>query len=459
MATHRIASSFPSGLFLSPVDPIALNIPTYRSVVKNPMDVSTLEKRLHDGEYANILPGQTSCRTAVGRMLNGPFRSDVELIFDNAMLFNLPGDWVHSTASQMKTSVLKKIEQATVAAEGMPSSRGRFSSNSVYVDDDSDVDMYVYESDQDEEYGSSRRSKKRKQPADSIPKEDTSARAMERSFKLQKILGDALGGPLAALAVKSDPSAFALPGDWNCRLGHEEEPATEHLSMDQDDELDSLVALHQQVEEQESSGLRRSSRAHIVDDRPSDSGKTFKFTYFPPDQLASYIERLPSSRPEVEFALERLHESFYAEAYREHVNELVADAGYGHFADESFPPYLGHVVPVGGNGEMAWEIRSGFMASALRWVIRGLIKSGHVGELEPLSIDSLTSGSIIANHAYYIDDRQPFDVIDVKELQRRKRAGQEADEAEEEVELSEYEKLRAERVARNAERLRSLGLA
>ena len=123
------------------------------------MDVSTLEMKLQDGEYAKMLPGPTSYRTTVGRMLNGPFRADVELIFDNAMLFNPPGDWVHSSASQMKSSVLKKIEQATVAAEGLSSGRGRYSSNSVYVDDDSDVDMYVYESDQDEEYGTSRRHK------------------------------------------------------------------------------------------------------------------------------------------------------------------------------------------------------------------------------------------------------------------------------------------------------------
>jgi hypothetical protein len=33
------------------------------------------------------------------------------------------------------------------------------------------------------------------------------------------------------------------------------------------------------------------------------------------------------------------------------------------------------------------------------------------------------------------------------------------DESEEDIELSEYETLRAERVARNAERLKALGLA
>jgi hypothetical protein len=48
----------------------------------------------------------------------------------------------------------------------------------------------------------------------------------------------------------------------------------------------------------------------------------------------------------------------------------------------------------------------------------------------------------------------------VRGLQRRKRAGNIAEEEEEDdYEMSEYERLRAERVARNAERLKALGLA
>jgi hypothetical protein len=45
-------------------------------------------------------------------------------------------------------------------------------------------------------------------------------------------------------------------------------------------------------------------------------------------------------------------------------------------------------------------------------------------------------------------------------MQRRRRGNiPREEESEEEVEMSEYEKLRAERVARNAERLKALGLA
>jgi hypothetical protein len=56
----------------------------------------------------------------------------------------------------------------------------------------------------------------------------------------------------------------------------------------------------------------------------------------------------------------------------------------------------------------------------------------------------------------------PFDVPDIKEMMRKKRAeqrGEDEESSEEEVEMSEYEQMRAARVARNQERLKMLGLA
>jgi hypothetical protein len=129
------------------------------------------------------------------------------------------------------------------------------------------------------------------------------------------------------------------------------------------------------------------------------------------------------------------------------------------FANTSFPPYLGRVVPATLDGVgTRWEIRSEYVVPALRWVIRGLVQSGHLAELEPLTTEApLTSGVIMTNDVYYDDPAShPFDLLEI----RRKKKGEGADESsEDEIELSEYEKLRAERVSRNAERLRSLGLA
>ena len=94
---------------------------------------------------------------------------------------------------------------------------------------------------------------------------------------------------------------------------------------------------------------------------------------------------------------------------------------------------------------------------ALQWIMRGLIHSGHLSKLS--SSDEL----YVVNHAYYYDAHVPlFDVLDVKEIQKQQRQQrnneQEEEEEEEEVELSAYEKMRAERVQRNKERLKALGL-
>lgn len=449
-----------TGFFLEPVDPIALNIPTYRTIIKKPMDLSTLESKLHAGEYTPIPPCHPPFQTAVARMLNGPFKADLELIFDNAMLFNPPGDWVHVSAAQMKSAALKKIEQVTSEAEGITVGRSRHST-SVYVDDDSDVDMYVYESDRDEDYGSSRRSRKRRHASEQAPREDASARTIERSFKLQKMLGDSgLMGPLSSLPVKVDASSFALPSSWSCRRRTAEKPE-EAEPAEQSDELDSLLALHQQVEEQEISGLRRSTRAHAGDESGSKSGteKTI-LSYYTSEALFDAEDTLPSSRLEVEHTCEKLHENLFAELYRSYSKEFLYDSDIGRYADDSFPPYLGRIVPLNDQGDVSWEIRSPYLGPALRWVLRGLIQSGHLGEIEPLSMDSMLSGAVIPNNVYFIGETQPYDVIDARELQRRKRAGQDdGDTLEEEVALSEYERLRAERVARNADRLKALGLA
>jgi len=58
--------------FLAPVDPVALNIPTYRSIVKKPMDLGTMQEKLNRGEYEN-------CKE---------FEADFRLMCDNCYKFN-----------------------------------------------------------------------------------------------------------------------------------------------------------------------------------------------------------------------------------------------------------------------------------------------------------------------------------------------------------------------------------
>jgi hypothetical protein len=137
--------------FLEPVDPVALNIPNYFDTIQNPMDISTIDEKLENGHYSSIPPGQTIGQTPVARMLNGPFRKDAELMFDNAMLFNPPDDWIHQAAALLKKNTLKKITEASKSADHQlyVSTGQHRQKRSVYVDEDSDVDIYEYESDRD----------------------------------------------------------------------------------------------------------------------------------------------------------------------------------------------------------------------------------------------------------------------------------------------------------------------
>ncbi|KAJ1921362.1 hypothetical protein H4219_000679 [Mycoemilia scoparia] len=74
--------------FLEPVDPVALGIPTYFDIVKHPMDLGTIKKKVSSHEYSTV----------------ADFVSDIRLMLDNCYLFNPPDTWVHSYG--------KKIESA-----------------------------------------------------------------------------------------------------------------------------------------------------------------------------------------------------------------------------------------------------------------------------------------------------------------------------------------------------------
>lgn len=58
--------------FRQPVDPIALNIHDYPTIIKHPMDISTIQKKLNDGEYETPLK----------------FSEDAWLMFNNAWTYN-----------------------------------------------------------------------------------------------------------------------------------------------------------------------------------------------------------------------------------------------------------------------------------------------------------------------------------------------------------------------------------
>ncbi|KIW93514.1 uncharacterized protein Z519_06119 [Cladophialophora bantiana CBS 173.52] len=78
--------------FMYPVDPVALNIPTYFQIIKKPMDLSTVKTKLQNNAYEKAKD----------------FEEDVRLIFKNCYKFNPEGDLVNSSGHQLEDLFNKK---------------------------------------------------------------------------------------------------------------------------------------------------------------------------------------------------------------------------------------------------------------------------------------------------------------------------------------------------------------
>ncbi|KAL8710310.1 MAG: hypothetical protein Q9220_005080 [cf. Caloplaca sp. 1 TL-2023] len=72
-------------LFATPVDPVALNIPDYHSVIKKPMDLRTVRQKLEAGQYEHAKE----------------FEADIKLIFANCVKYNGPDHPYTTSAKQL----------------------------------------------------------------------------------------------------------------------------------------------------------------------------------------------------------------------------------------------------------------------------------------------------------------------------------------------------------------------
>ncbi|KAJ3343699.1 hypothetical protein HDU83_005549, partial [Entophlyctis luteolus] len=81
-------------IFLHPVDPVKLNIPTYFDVVKHPMDISTIQKKLDTGVYTSA---------------HG-FIDDVNLMFQNCWDFNGRESFAGKMATNLQKYFAKQLE-------------------------------------------------------------------------------------------------------------------------------------------------------------------------------------------------------------------------------------------------------------------------------------------------------------------------------------------------------------
>ena len=78
----KLMSQKKSSFFNIPVDPVALNIPDYFNIIKEPMDFSTILQKVKDGKYKD----------------DKAFENDVYLVFRNCFRFNPKGGVVYTAA-------------------------------------------------------------------------------------------------------------------------------------------------------------------------------------------------------------------------------------------------------------------------------------------------------------------------------------------------------------------------
>lgn len=129
--------------FLEPVDPVAMNLPDYTTIVKEPMDLSTIEKKLLNDEYDDP----------------EAFESDMALMFNNCYLYNPPTLPIYTMAKDLEKVFRDKWAQKPAehrrVAQKRPSQSqpaGSQKRRSIDIDndeeeDDDDMDL-VDDSDQ-----------------------------------------------------------------------------------------------------------------------------------------------------------------------------------------------------------------------------------------------------------------------------------------------------------------------
>ncbi|XP_035510412.1 bromodomain-containing protein 4 [Morone saxatilis] len=101
--------------FHSPVDAVKLNLPDYYTIIKNPMDMGTIKKRLENSYYWNA----QECI------------QDFSTMFTNCYIYNKPGDDIVLMAEALEKAFLQKVsempqeETEIVVMTGKGRGRGR----------------------------------------------------------------------------------------------------------------------------------------------------------------------------------------------------------------------------------------------------------------------------------------------------------------------------------------------
>jgi len=86
--------------FLDPVDWKALGLKDYPAIIKRPMDLGTIMKRLETGQYDSVLS----------------VASDIDQVWANAMTYNQDASYIYAIAAELKSYADKKMAPLVAAA-------------------------------------------------------------------------------------------------------------------------------------------------------------------------------------------------------------------------------------------------------------------------------------------------------------------------------------------------------
>ncbi|THV05961.1 Bromodomain-containing protein [Dendrothele bispora CBS 962.96] len=99
--------------FLKPVDPVALNVPHYPQIIKNPMDFSTIERKLTASNPVKPDPNPQNPRYYTA----DDFIADVRLIMSNCITFNGPDHVITQMGKRVEEVFDKQIKNLPPAEQ------------------------------------------------------------------------------------------------------------------------------------------------------------------------------------------------------------------------------------------------------------------------------------------------------------------------------------------------------
>ncbi|KAK6528234.1 hypothetical protein TWF281_009481 [Arthrobotrys megalospora] len=110
--------------FYNPVDPVALEIPDYFKIIKKPMDMSEIQRKLNHNEYNN----------------SNEFEADIRLMFNNCYKFNPPASPVYDCGKQLEAVFDEKWSQKPSFKEETPTPPVAVEEEDAEDSDDEDSD-------------------------------------------------------------------------------------------------------------------------------------------------------------------------------------------------------------------------------------------------------------------------------------------------------------------------------